>query len=62
MEKKLTREQVLKLMSQMTYDENGITNKKCPLCGNKIVVSFRGTAIETRCETPNCIRLHSRGI
>lgn len=62
MEKTLTREQVLELMSQMTYDENGITNKRCPLCGNKIVVSFMGTAIETRCKTPNCVLLRGRGI
>lgn len=62
MENKLTREQVIELMSNMICDEDGNTNKKCPLCGNDIVVSQRGTAVETKCKTPNCLHFHGRGI
>ena len=62
MEKKLTKEQVLELMDNITCDENGNTNKKCPLCGNDIVAIFEGRSSETKCKTPNCISIVCRGI
>lgn len=62
MENKLTKEQVIELMSNMTCDENGKTNKKCPLCGTDIVVTFIGNSSETKCQTPNCVFISCRGI
>ena len=62
MEKKLTKEQFLEVMSYLTYDENGNTNKKFPLCGNDVVVEVVGTAITTKCKTPDCFSCSGRGI
>lgn len=43
-------------------DENGNTNKKCPRCGNDIIVIERGSAYTIKCKTPGCISLDFRGI
>ena len=62
MEKKLTKEQALELMDNITCDENGNTNKKCPLCGNDIIAIFTGRSSEVKCKTPNCVSISCRGI
>ena len=61
-EKKLTKEQVIEFFTDFIYDENGNASKKCPLCGNDIVVTFNGSSSETKCKTPGCICLCSRGL
>ena len=62
MEKKLTKAQVIELMTNIECDENGKTNKKCPLCGTDIVATFIGNSSETKCQTPNCVCISCRGI
>lgn len=42
--------------------KNGKTEKKCPRCGNKIIVEEAGTSYSVRCKTENCIIATFRGI
>lgn len=58
MAKQLTKEQYLELMDHIEWDESGKANKKCPLCGNDIVVE-PGTV---KCKTHDCIVIENRGI
>ena len=58
----LTREQLLELNCNLLVDENGTTNKKCPLCGNDIVVETIESACTIKCKTPNCFSSVGRGI
>lgn len=40
----------------------GKTEKKCPRCGNDIIVEEAGTSYSVRCKTENCIVATFRGI
>lgn len=40
----------------------GKTNKKCPRCGNNIILEDCGSAYTVRCKTSDCIRADFRGI
>ena len=62
MEKKLTKEQFMAVMSNLSWDENGNTNKKCPLCGNDVVIEVVGRLSTTKCKTPDCFSITGRGI
>lgn len=62
MEKKLNREQFDEIMTNLVYDENGNTNKKCPLCGNDVVIEFEGSSSTTKCKSPDCFSIGCRGI
>ena len=45
--------------------DKGKTDKKCPRCGNDIVVEIigvSGTSYIIKCKTPNCISSSFRGI
>lgn len=59
---KLTLDQYLELNENLVVDENGNTNKKCPLCGNSVVVEHTGTAVTIRCKTSGCFSSTGRGI
>ena len=59
---KLTFNQFLELNKNIVADDNGKTNKKCPLCNNDVIVERNGTAITLKCKTPNCFFETLRGI
>lgn len=40
----------------------GKTNKKCPRCGNEIIIEEKNTSYTVRCKTDNCISAEFRGI
>ena len=40
----------------------GKTEKRCPRCGNKIILEEEGSSYTVRCKTPNCINADFRGI
>ena len=35
--------------------QNGSTKKKCPRCGNNIIIEKKGTSYSVRCKTDDCI-------
>lgn len=41
---------------------HGKTEKKCPRCGNEIVIEDHGSAYAVKCKTNNCIKAEFRGI
>ena len=59
---KLTKEQFLELNTNLIVNEDGTTNKKCPLCGKNVFAEINGTAITIKCESASCFRETMRGI
>lgn len=62
MAKELTMEQFLDLNHSIVVDKNGNTNKKCPLCGNDVIVIKDGSSITIKCKTEGCFAEVGRGI
>lgn len=50
----------------ITVDEDffkyGKTDKKCPRCGNDIILIKNGNSYSIRCKTEKCIKADFRGI
>jgi len=44
------------------YGDKGKTDKKCPRCGNDIILERFGSSYEVKCKTPDCICGTFRGI
>lgn len=42
--------------------QNGKTDKKCPRCGNEIIIEDKGASYAVRCKTDDCINAEFRGI
>lgn len=42
--------------------QNGSTTKKCPRCGNEIVIEDYGSGYAVRCKSKECIKAEYRGI
>lgn len=42
--------------------KTGKPNKKCPRCGNEIIIEKNGSAYAVKCKTPDCIKAEFRGI
>ena len=40
----------------------GKTNKRCPRCGNEIIIENKGSSYSVKCMTQECIRADFRGI
>ena len=40
----------------------GKTEKRCPRCGNEIIIEEEGNSYSVKCKTPNCIHADFRGI
>ena len=40
----------------------GKTNKKCPRCGNEIIIEEMGLSYAVKCKTNDCICAEFRGI
>ena len=59
---RLTKQQALELMTDIICDENGKTNKKCPICGGEVFIEFAGNSIETMCNQNHCFSIGCRGI
>ena len=62
MANKLTLEQFRKLTKNFIVDENGKTNKKCPLCGDDVIVERNGSASTIKCATEGCFSSTGRGL
>lgn len=58
----LTLNQFLELNKNLIVDKNGNTNKKCPLCGNTVIVEKNGTGRTIKCKSTNCFFETLRGI
>ncbi len=41
---------------------HGKIEKKCPRCGNEIIIEDNGSAYTVRCKTKKCIKAEFRGI
>ncbi len=42
--------------------KNGKTEKKCPRCGNSIVIEDKNTSYSVRCKKDDCIVAEFRGL
>ena len=42
--------------------KNGFTEKKCPRCGNDIIIEDKGASYSVRCKSDDCIIAEFRGI
>ena len=42
--------------------EYGKTEKRCPRCGNEIIVEDAGNSYSVRCKTESCICANFRGL
>ncbi len=63
MDNMLTKKQYLSLMDHIEWDENGNTNKKCPLCNNDIIIEYLGTSLSRIvCKTTGCVCIENRGL
>lgn len=40
----------------------GKTEKKCPRCGNEIIIEDKGLGYDVKCKTNDCIKAEFRGI
>lgn len=40
----------------------GKTNKKCPRCGNEIIIEDEKLSYSVKCKTTNCIKAEFRGL
>ena len=58
----LTLKQFLELNKNIVVDKNGITNKKCPLCNNDVIVEQNGSGRTMKCKTQGCFAEILRGI
>lgn len=58
----LTLNQFLELNKNLIVDNNGSTNKKCPLCNNDVIVERNGTGRILKCKSENCFIETLRGI
>ena len=44
------------------FVQYGETKKKCPRCGNNIIMEDKGTSYSVKCKTKDCIKAELRGI
>ncbi len=42
--------------------QNGKTEKRCPRCGNEIMIEDKGLSYSVKCKTDNCISAEFRGL
>ena len=60
---KVTRDQADYLVEAEKEDYiNGRTDKRCPICGGKLIFERVGKSAEIRCEKEGCIAITMRGI
>lgn len=63
MTNELTLEQYEKLNHDLFVYGNGRTNKKCPICGNDVIVMKKTKAAYTiKCISSDCFSISGRGI
>lgn len=58
---KLTLEEFEQINENLIVEDNGNTNKKCPCCGNDVIVEYEGASYIIRCSN-ECFSITSRGI
>ena len=56
------KEHDLLVKAATDFGNTGKTDKKCPRCGNEIVLEMFGTSYDIKCKTPKCIKASFRGI
>ncbi len=62
MRKELTMEEYENLTINMIINNDGTTNKKCPLCGNDVIVIEVGMSGTIKCKNENCFSKTYRGL
>ncbi|MCL2015030.1 MAG: hypothetical protein FWG68_02150 [Defluviitaleaceae bacterium] len=61
--KKKTEEELhLLLNASEDFGRFGKTSRKCSRCGNDFEHFTMGSSYQTKCKTPDCIEITSRGI
>lgn len=58
----LTTIQFLELNKNLIIDENGNTNKLCPICGNVVKVQRNKGSTSIYCESNLCFKESMRGL
>ena len=58
----LNDEQFENVCENIVVKNDGSTNKKCPLCGNDVIVIFKNSSYNIRCKTEGCFSEVGRGI
>ncbi len=65
-ELQMDRDLIIQLFEEITTDimvnTDGTTNKKCPLCGNDILIFENGNSGTIKCKTENCFLETYRGL
>lgn len=59
---KISLEQFEELNNNLIVDENGHTNKKCPICSNDIVIETVNNCYTIKCLTKDCVSIDGRGL
>jgi hypothetical protein len=59
---KISAEQFEELNNNLIVDENGHTNKKCPICHNDIVIESTNNCYTIKCVAKNCLSIDCRGL
>lgn len=59
---KITTAQFEELNNNLTVDENGHTNKKCPICNNDVVIETVDNCYTMKCLTKDCLAIDCRGL
>lgn len=58
----LTLEQFDDLMKDINVRSDGTTNKKCPICGNDVIVKQISSISTLKCKGKECFTVVFRGI
>ena len=58
----LSLEQYKSISQNLEVDENGVTNKKCPLCGGAVVIKNQSNSYTLSCAGDNCFHITCRGV
>ena len=63
MDIELTREQVQICLAAEKEDYyKGHTDKRCPICGGRLMIERSGNSCTVKCEKDGCIKMTCRGI
>ncbi len=58
----ITLEQFNDIMKDIFIKSDGSTNKKCPICGNDVIIERHGCSSTLRCKSDICFSIGIRGI
>ena len=58
----LTFEQFEKINTGLEIREDGMTNKKCPICGGNVIIKYFNSSSSITCDKKECFSISCRGI